>query len=277
MERSRRRGTSALNSRMGRTGQLLLLASATSCVTALTVAPAVSIVDKATVSNASGRQALVPSLSEGIKTLVTRPTFFFRQPSFLLIWGVYSGTYIAANTIDATCERANESAVIPKFVGSSTANVTLSVAKDLAFVRLFGTGAPRPVPAISYGLFATRDASTVLASFTMPDMVSRKMQSSLGTSKAYSDTAAQLFTPCSMQLLSCPLHLLGLDMYNRPNASIADRLAFIKKEYLKTAAARIARIFPAFGIGGVVNKKIRADLKHRFCTAEGQTLSASGN
>jgi hypothetical protein len=240
--------------------------AAAGIISALTVAPAVSIVDKAIVSNASGRQALVPGLYEGIKTLVARPVFFFRQPSFLLIWGVYSGTYVAANTIDASCERANESAVIPKFVGSSAANVTLSVAKDLAFVRLFGTGAPRPVPAISYGLFATRDVATVLASFTMPEMVSREMQSTLGTSKAYSDTAAQLFTPCSMQLLSCPLHLLGLDLYNRPNASSADRLAFIKREYLKTAFARIARIFPAFGIGGVVNKNIRADLKQRFCT-----------
>lgn len=48
--------------------------AAAGILTALTVAPAVSIVDKAIVSNASGRQALVPSLSEGIKTLVTRPT-----------------------------------------------------------------------------------------------------------------------------------------------------------------------------------------------------------
>lgn len=234
-------------------------------ISALTVAPAVSIVDKAIVSNASGRQALVPSLFEGVKTLFTRPVFFFRQPSFLLIWGVYSGTYIAANTIDATCERAEKSAVMPKFIGSSATNVTLSMAKDVAFVRLFGTGVPRPVPAISYGLFATRDTGTVLASFTLPESVSREMQSSMGTSKAFSDTSAQLFTPCAMQLLSSPLHLLGLDMYNRPEASSAERVSFIQKEYFKTSLARIARIFPAFGVGGVVNKKIRQEAMMRFC------------
>jgi hypothetical protein len=31
----------------------------------------------------------------------------------------------------------------------------------------------------------------------------------------------------------------------------------VKREYVKTALARMARIFPAFGIGGVVNKYIR--------------------
>lgn len=242
---------------------------------ALTVAPAVSIVDKAIVSNASGRQALVPSIFEGVKTLFTRPAFFFKQPSFLLIWGVYSGTYIAANTIDATCERAEQSAVLPKFVGSSATNVTLSVAKDLAFVKLFGTGVPRPVPTVSYGLFAIRDTGTVLASFTLPDSVSQGMQGLFGTSKAFSDTSAQLFTPCAMQMLSSPLHLLGLDMYNRPDVSSADRMSFIQKEYLKTSLARIARIFPAFGVGGVVNKKIRAEAKQLFCVSEASGVAQS--
>ena len=32
---------------------------------------------------------------------------------------------------------------------------------------------------------------------------------------------------------------------------------FIKKEYVKTTLARMSRIFPAFGIGGVVNKYVR--------------------
>jgi hypothetical protein len=245
-------------------------------VSALTVAPAVSIVDKAIVSNASGRQALVPSLLDGVKTLFSRPVFFFRQPSFLLIWGVYSGTYIAANTIDATCERAEQSAVVPKFIGSSATNVTLSMAKDVAFVRLFGQGVPRPVPALSYGLFATRDTGTVLASFTLPDTVSNGMQESMGASKAFSDTSAQLFTPCAMQMISSPLHLLGLDLYNRPEASSAKRVSFIKQEYLKTSLARIARIFPAFGVGGVVNKSIRHEAKMRFCVDISPSRHPSG-
>ena len=245
------------------------LEAASAIFSALLVAPLVSIVDKAIVSNASGRQALVPSLIEGTKILITRPVQFIKQRSFLIIWGVYSGTYIAANTISATCERSNQSEVVPKFVGSSIANVSLSIAKDAAFVRLFGTGTPRPVPVVSMGFFAGRDTMTVFASFTLPPVVSKKMQATMGTSAAFSDTAAQLLTPCAMQLISCPLHLYGLDKYNRPDVSIAGRIDFIKKEYLKTAIARIARILPAFGIGGVINNHLRTGAKQRFCK-EGQ-------
>jgi hypothetical protein len=59
---------------------------------ALLVAPFISIIDKAIFSNASGRQKLTASLAEGFKTMAVKPAYFFRQPSFLLIWGVYSGT-----------------------------------------------------------------------------------------------------------------------------------------------------------------------------------------
>jgi hypothetical protein len=51
--------------------------------------------------------------------------------------------------------------------------------------------------------------------------------------------------------------LHGLDLYNREAASTQERISFVKREYAKTAVARMARIFPAFGIGGVVNKYIR--------------------
>jgi hypothetical protein len=39
--------------------------------------------------------------------------------------------------------------------------------------------------------------------------------------------------------------------------STVDRIAFIEREYVKTTLARMARIFPAFGVGGVVNKYVR--------------------
>ena len=35
------------------------------------------------------------------------------------------------------------------------------------------------------------------------------------------------------------------------------RVGFIKREYTKTVLARMARILPAFGVGGVINKHVR--------------------
>jgi hypothetical protein len=97
---------------------------------------------------------------------------------------------------------------------------------------------------------------TILASFTLPDILSRKMQDH-GQSKTTSDVLSQLFTPVSMQILSTPLHLYGLDLYNRELATNAERIAFVGQEYIKTTMARMARIFPAFGVGGVINKFVR--------------------
>lgn len=200
---------------------------------------------------------MVPSLINSTKVLFSNPVYFFKQPSFLFIWGVYSGTYIVANSIEAICERSNTSSFYPKFVGSSVANVTLSVLKDKAFARMFGKGDPRPMPYSSMGLFATRDSMTILASFSLPGLISQRMQDAIGMSKLTADTSAQLITPVSMQILSTPLHLFGLDLYNRSGISTAERIEFVKREYIKTTLARMARIFPAFGIGGVVNKYVR--------------------
>lgn len=116
----------------------LLVESSAATISALSVAPAISIVDKAIVSNASGREKLLPCIINGVKSLFLQPGYFLRQPSFLFIWGVYSGTYIVANSIEALCERSQQSPFYPKFIGSSMANVTLSVLKDKAFARMFG-------------------------------------------------------------------------------------------------------------------------------------------
>ena len=162
------------------------------------------------------------------------PIYFFKQPSFLFIWGVYSGTYIVANSIEALCERSERSSFYPKFVGSSAANVTLSVLKDKAFAKMFGTGEVKPMTMKSMGLFATRDSMTILASFSLPGLFSARLQKDFNMKAGSADNFAQLVTPVSMQILSTPLHLLGLDIYNRANATSDERKAFIQREYLKT-------------------------------------------
>ncbi|KAI8929402.1 hypothetical protein BC831DRAFT_444284 [Entophlyctis helioformis] len=241
---------------------LLPLEAACAVVSAGLVAPLISIVDKSIFANASGQQPLLQGLLAGIRTLLTRPAYFVRQPSFLLIWGVYSGTYITANTVQALCDHAAVPWQIPKFVGSSIANVGLSVLKDLYFTRAFGSGPARPVPPKSYTLYMTRDALTIFSSFNLPPLLSSALAgpaTPLNLSPGTTDTVAQLVAPCAMQILSTPLHLHGMDLYNRPDTALSarDRVAFIRREYVVTTAARVARIFPAFGIGGVANKYLR--------------------
>jgi hypothetical protein len=228
-------------------------------LSAFTVAPFIAIVDKAIVSNASGKEKLVSCLINGFKTLFSKPIHFLRQPAFLMIWGVYGGTYIVANSIESISERSKTSPTVPKFIGSSATNITLSVLKDKAYARMFGIGDPKPFPSISLALFALRDSMTILASFTLPTIVGGEIDKRLHIGKQSADNLAQLTVPCMMQFISCPLHLHGLDRYNRPDRLLtySDRFLRVRQEFLKTAFARIGRILPAFGVGGVVNKYVR--------------------
>jgi hypothetical protein len=210
--------------------------------------------------NGSGKQKLGAAVIDGFKTLLTRPLHFVRQPSFYIVWGVYSGTYIVANSIQVLCDHENIPWFYPKFVGTSVANVTFSVLKDMYLTKSFGTGPAKKVPLRSFGLYTIRDSMTIFASFNLPSIVSQQLMD-MGLNKSYAETGSQLISPCAIQVLSSPLHLLGMDLYNNPNSTVTGRVQFIRKEYAATTLARMGRIFPAFGIGGVTNQWLRKHAK----------------
>jgi len=223
-------------------------------VAACASAPFISIVDKAITSNASGREPLWQCVKNGFSSLVKTPKYFFRQPSFLWIAGVYSGTYVVANLTQLVCEVLHQPWQYPKFVSTSFTNVALSMLKDRAFAKMFAkehTTAAFPV--LSLGLFAARDSMTILASFNLPPIFTPMLVQATGWSLVVARAIVQLVTPLAMQIFSVPLHLYALDLYNRPGVTAGSRAAFIQREYAKTVLARWGRILPAFGIGGVIN------------------------
>lgn len=232
--------------------------------------------------NASGRQSLGNSLKSSFRNLLLRPqTILFSKP-FALIFCLYGGTYLTANTLDtAVSTTKNKSATHVttgpgKFFASSSANIGFCIYKDQVFVRLFGPVGvtPRPVPLPSYALFALRDCMTIFASFNVPPLLGPVLTKHLGDEVqkyASGQTVAQFIAPAAIQLLSTPLHLLGLDMYNRPagtaktaGPSWRERLDIVRKNWGVSTLARIGRIVPAFGFGGVVNMKVRKSLMERL-------------
>jgi len=64
---------------------------------------------------------------------------------------------------------------------------------------------------------------------------------------------AQLISPLAVQVLVTPLHLLGLDLYNREGLKLMERLKHVKVLYPHALALRMIRFLPAYGIGGVIN------------------------
>ena len=134
------------------------------------VAPFIAMVDQAIMENAARRNTLVGSLRASLAQLITQPATFLTKPAFMLLWGVYGGTYIAKNAITTTCDRTEATAHtrhMSTFVGVSFVNLSLNISKDSIYTKWFGTGVPRPVPAPTYLLFGMRDSLTVFASFNV--------------------------------------------------------------------------------------------------------------
>ena len=135
--------------------------------------------------------------------------------------------------------------------------MSLCIYKDRCFARHFGTIRASKVPLRSLSLWATRDLLTILCSFNVPVVGAKYLHSRYpewfdSEHKAF--TFAQLVSPCLLQFVSTPLHLGGLDIYNRRESTVRLRMAFIRREYVKSLVARMCRIFPAFSLGGIGNK-----------------------
>lgn len=75
----------------------------------------------------------------------------------------------------------------------------------------------------------------------------------LGLSDKSGYQIAQLSAPLLVQFVGTPIHLLGLDIYNRENQTMLSRYLYIKNIYLSSLILRMLRFLPAFGIGGIVN------------------------
>jgi hypothetical protein len=187
---------------------------------------------------------------------------------------LYFGTYFTANTTDTISSTLSSSPAssttsgTSKFLATSSANLALCLYKDSQFTRLFSApgSTPRPVPLPTFLLFTARDCLTIFASFNVPPLLAPKLQDAMSDSAQQyigAASAAQFLAPAAVQLFSTPLHLLGLDLYNRPEARVSGvdgRAARVLRDWAKSAAARICRIVPAFGVGGVVNMKTRKAL-----------------
>ena len=226
--------------------------------------------------NASGKRSLVDSLKSSFQTLLRAPHRVILSKPFALIFAVYGGTYLTANTLDTATSTTRSlpathvTSGTAKFAASSAANIGICIYKDQVFVRLFGPKGitPRPVTLPSYALFAARDCMTIFASFNVPPLLGPALSRRVGDEvQRYvsGQTMAQFAAPAAVQLASTPVHLWGLDIYNRPGVTCwRDRWAVVRKNWAVSTAARICRIVPAFGVGGVVNFKVRRGLMEKL-------------
>jgi hypothetical protein len=196
----------------------------------------------------------------GFRRLFFSPLQFFSSFKFRWMFFVYTVTYCANNLTDTH-------ALLPlplhlqNLLLTFLANTACGIAKDKAYAQHFGATAARPFPLQSLGLFFLRDLLTVASAFTFPPLMAKSMQAHWGYSERTSTTLAQLSCPFLVQLFVTPLHLLALDIYNRQNQPLGNRLTQVGKQYLPAASMRMIRFLPAYGIGGIINRETRRLLK----------------
>ena len=225
---------------------------------------------RAVVERISGRTSFLGSVTSSLQRLVLSPhSFLFAPPSAIMML-LYSSTYFTANLMDTMSSTAQgqpastTTSGLAKFGAVSLVNLNLALYKDSQFTQMFGTIAPRPLPPASYALLALRDSLTIFASFNLPPLVAPMLPQAVDDHFSRL-SVAQFTTPALIQALNTPLHLLGLDLYNRNCPTpVRDRLRKVRLDWPATSLARMCRVLPAFGVGATVNHKMRASMMNDF-------------
>ena len=237
----------------------------------IAVSPFLMCVDRGVVASAAGTApggSLFRAIASVAGEFVTKPKAAFGAPALWMVAGVYGGTYFAKNLSDVIIRRGrlehNPAAGACKFVATTATNAGGSILKDAAFARMYGAaaaGAVAVVPPASYALFALRDCLTIGGAFFVPELMAGAMKTALPADRVgAADAAAQLVSPPLMQVLCTPMHLLALDLVNRPDAtmSLAARLASLGNAMPSALLARSLRMLPAYGVGGLLNAALCA-------------------
>ncbi len=69
--------------------------------------------------------------------------------------------------------------------------------------------------------------------------------------------AAQVTFPLAVQLITTPVHLLGLDFYNEQNSTLGARMARVRKAWIGSAGIRMIRMFAPWSLGLLINRDLR--------------------
>ncbi|KAL4927664.1 uncharacterized protein BDV17DRAFT_292405 [Aspergillus undulatus] len=243
-------------------------------VSALLVSPTVTIIDRALVEKASYHKPLLQSLRSHTRAALHHPrSFIFSRPHGH-VFTLYAATYTVANGTE-TVTRQTHPAICDAltFVCTFLVNVPLGVWKDIRFAQLFGASSQvdpsrksLPIPNKTGSTAATttllvRDAITIYGSFTLAQRCADVIPDSLASHPHSKTVFTQMVVPVLSQLVATPLHLLGLDLYNRQyRVPWKDRAAVVWRDLPSATAIRCARIIPAFGFGCLANMGLRSFL-----------------
>jgi len=118
---------------------------------------------------------------------------------------------------------------------------------------MFGSGATN-FPISSYASFLTRDAVLIAVSFIAAPAIAPIVKDVTGFEPVVADVITQISVPACAQLIATPIHLTGLDFYNRPEIDMKTRVTDAIKNSRGPIAIRMFRQGYVFGFGSLCVK-----------------------
>lgn len=125
--------------------------------------------------------------------------------------------------------------------------------QDKYLARMFGSGG-KSFPLSSYASFLSRDAVLIGVSFVGAPAVAPLVKEVTGLSPFAADVVTQISVPACAQLIATPIHLTGLDFYNRPDIDMRTRITDAIANSRGPIAIRMFRQGYVFGFGSLCVK-----------------------
>ena len=225
-------------------------------LTSIPLSIGVTIFDRAVIQKVNGSvSSLSGTIKEGFLAAARNPIRVFMAHDNRALFIVYGSTYVTNKSMIATAEYQGWNPFLPVLLSTTVVNTVFGIIKDRYLAQMFGSGVPN-FPKASYGLFTARDMIIVGSSFNLPPYLSPYLQNHLQIEKNLADTVSQLACPGIAQIFATPIHILGLDLYNRPGITWAIRFDGLVEKSLKPLKWRMLRQIYVFGVGSVAVKKV---------------------
>lgn len=221
----------------------------------LIISPIMTIIDTSIIKSQINKLDFKKSLLENVNSYLNRQINFTKPFNIMLF--VYTSTYSTANLVELYCKKNDVDYKIPTLLTTTIVNIITIGYKDKEYSKIFNSKKSL-FPKTSYGLFAIRDILTISSSFVFKNDVKEYLHNYMPNNAA--DLIASMTLPIMAQTISTPLHILAIDIYQRPNINLGDRIKNIKSSYLSVCSGRVIRVIPAFCIGGFINDMLRNKL-----------------
>ncbi|RKK67478.1 hypothetical protein BFJ69_g14480 [Fusarium oxysporum] len=215
------------------------------------VAPSVVLLDRALVEKSSFNQPIIEGLRRHSQNCLKKPgSFIFSRP-FGIVWVLYAVTFGTANATETVASRLKSTTISSlSFIPISLVNVPLGIWKDLKLAQIYSAQPTeranvrqvvKRVSRASMTAFLIRDSATMFGSFTLPTLLASAVPDSVFASPHGKIMATQTTVPILSQIVSTPVHLLGLDYYNRNSgATVVERLSRIRADIMPATVVRYA-------------------------------------